>query len=77
MRLVEVRRRRKPRGDGEIRTNSHTSQGGGTEMRPVEVRRCRKPRSDGEMRTDSSWALGHKSVVTAQSVRHGWVWVCQ
>ena len=77
MRSVEVRWRRKPCGDREMRTDSHTSQGGGTEMRPVEVRRHHKPRGDGEMRIDSSWALGHKSVVTAQSVRHGWVWVCQ
>jgi hypothetical protein len=71
MRSVEVRRRRTPRGDGEMRTDSSWAL--------VEVRRRRKPRGEDEMRTDSSWALGHKSVVTARSVRHGWVWVwvCQ
>ena len=46
-------------------------------MRPVEVRWHYKRRGDGEMRTDLSWVLGHKSVVTARSVRHGWVWVFQ
>jgi hypothetical protein len=64
---VEVRRHRKPRGDGEMQTDSSWAL--------VEVRRRRKPRGDGEMRTDSSWALGHKSVVTARLVKHGWVWI--